>query len=786
MTSALTFADIYTLQLAKLHDAVTDWGAMAGKLETLSGDARSGMLAKANAADWRGVNADVTKPFIGKTAKEFSDAAAAAKGIGTILGQGYAAFKHAQDQLKKIVSTEAPAQQLVVDVDSGKVRAADPLSNHPEGRHDPDYDDLVRKEAAAVKALQRRIDAIVETCDDADQSMARALRANITDDAHDFSPPKYDSLDAEEAQRAADLAKKGRELTHEELVQLNELLRDNHGAPAFSTHFYGTLGPRKALELFGQLSTDTYDYTEVNGQRLKDVQELQRNLGLNLATATDPDHKPHLPASFGQELRRLGTERIMLHEYDRSGAFGYQLLSGIMRYGDYDARFLNPIAEHAAQLHAEDPYRWADTKPLGGYPKNMFNPSGLNGAGFDPMTGFLEALGHSPDAAKEFFRPERDLVAYNEDGTKKSGAPDLGKDADGNPIKGYLDYFGNDKYKTFPDIEIFDPEEAKKALTFMPDALGHALEAATLGHAWDDPNPKLLRDAGSARVMELVAAKYGGDAGLLKDREILADSLGRMTAGYIDDVNWALHENQDESVFAPQNSKGELHAKFGREGVRDLLSALGQHPDAYASVSAADRIYSSSVLETAVRPDGTIDEGRARATIRTTAEVQGMLDESRAGQLRGEAEEVHKEYERAQAQRAAWIEFGTGAAVAAGVAFLPATAAAAGAAAILVPLAVDTGSGAIEQVAGQVIGDWSDDAVDKHQDEIDEETHTSTKTMFQAGERSAEAPMERFFEAHKVDRNSNFGNDLIESMRDGYQTGNSRAAQQGHEAETGK
>ncbi|WP_406512163.1 hypothetical protein OG851_16180 [Streptomyces sp. NBC_00161] len=777
----LTYENVLNAPVDKLQTAVTDWKAMADKLDELAESARNGMKAKSDKAQWSGVTAGVARGFVDKTAKEFEDAAKEAKGIHKALTEGLAVFKSSKEQLKKIAAEEAPAAGFQVDA-GGRISAI-PLATEGErnaARHDPDYQQSIRENRGL---WQKKIDDIIDNCDDVDRSLARLLAANVTD-GHDFSGPKYAGLDAEQAGHAADLAKKGRDLTHAELVELNELLADNAKVPEFSKDFYETLGPKGALQFFGYMSTDTYDYSKLDEQRLKDVQELQKNLGLNLATATHSKSEPHLPDSFAQDLRKLGTQHIPLAKYDQHPPYGYQLLGGIMRYGNYDPRFLVPIAEHATQIHAKDPDFFNQTRQLNGYGKNLFNPSGVNGAGYDPVVSFLEALGHSPEASAQFFDPDRPPHAYSQDGTEKSGPADLGKGADKKPVKSYLDFFGNAKYDFTIDMEGTNPDDLKKVQQYMPDALGHALEAATLGHAWDDPRPDLHRTEQGARVMEAVVQKYGGDAGLLKAQESLADSVGNMTAGYIDDVNRAIANQDGESVFEPTAKAG--HVDLELEDARNLLSALGQHPDSYAAVSTAERIYSASVLETQGFHDGQVDEGRARASIRTGAEIQGMLDESRAEQVKAMGEKQHEEYEKAHEKQSAWVEFGTTAAIAGGVAFLPATAVAAGAAAIVVPLAVDLGSGAVEQVASQVVGEWSDGAVEKHKDDGEEKTHATTKAMYQAGEHSARAPMKEFLERHAVAPTSVLGNDLTESMLAGYQAGNSRAEQQGHAPETGK
>ncbi|MGW4287397.1 hypothetical protein ACWEIK_10725 [Streptomyces sp. NPDC004673] len=785
----LKYEDIIHAPVKQLKAAADDWAEMAGKLDRLAADAAHGMKAKADKADWDGVNAGVTKAFIGKTVKEFTDAAAEARGVKLVLEDGYAAIKKAMDDLIDIRDHEGPAAGIRVD-GQGKVTARKPLSEQRMARHDPDYINLVGQERKNIESWQKRIDLIVDNCNDTDLALKNALETNVTD-RKDFSTPTYTKLDQEEAARAAALAAKGRDLTHAELQQLNELLKDNSSSKEFAKDFYGKLGPEKSLAFFGQLATDTNDYSKVDKERLKDVQELQKNLGLNLATAS---HDKEFTDKWGPELRKLGTERIPLAKHDYNGPFGYQLLGGIMRNGNYDAKFLNPIAEHVAQLHAKDPYLFVENKTLNGWLKNPFNPSGVNGAGYDPATAMLEALGNSPDAAKHFFADPP--TAYNEDGTVNHGATaDLGKDKDGQAIDNYLDFFGNEKWESFPDTNSTDPKETKASFDQMPDALGHALEAATLGYPAGHPDSHVVRDADNAAIMQKVMEKYASDPGLLKEHhEAMADSLGVMGAGYIDDINWALDKNDPDSVFAPGKNP-DAHVDFadtldgnGRSVVRGFLSTMGQHPDAYATLSAAEQVYTRSALEGTVGPDGKITDevqAMARATVLRGAEVQGMLDQSRADQVEATNLKTHEDYEKAVAARAGWVEFGATAGLAAGVAFLPATAAV-GAAAVLIPLATDTASGAAEQFIGQVVGDAADNSVDEHKEKLEDLTDDQKDAIYSAGEDMAEAPMKDFLSRYVTEpKRDPFAQDLRESMLLGYGIGNDRENQQGNDPETG-
>ncbi|MET9917742.1 hypothetical protein ABZZ04_11740 [Streptomyces sp. NPDC006435] len=784
----LKYEDIVDAPVGKLKAAADDWARMASDLDKLADDAADGMKVKSDKADWQGLNAGVTKAFVAKTAKEFADAAAEAKGVKAILEEGHAAIKKAKDALIDIRDHEGPAAGITVD-GKGKVTARHPVSQSPAAGHDPDYPAMLQRESKNVESWQKRVDLIVDNCNDTDVSLKNSLEANVTG-RKDFAAPKYTKMDQEEAARAAHLAAKGRDLTHKELQALNELLKDNSRSEEFSKGFYEKLKPEGALAFFGQLSTDTYEGGKLDKERLKDVQDLQRNLGLNLANASQ---NKEFTADWGPALRKLGTERIPLTKYDSGGPFGYQLLGGIMRYGNYETKFLKPIAEHVAQLHQKDPDMFAANKAVNSPFKNPFNPSGVNGSGYDPTVSMLEALGNSPDAAKRFFLDKP--TAYNEDGTvNKDAVADLGKDKEGNEIEKYLEFFGVEKWDSYGDVDSFDEKELKASLNYMPDALGHALEAATLGYPAGHPDASFVRDDGNAEIMRNVMVKYS-DANLLKAQESLSDSLGVMGAGYIDDINWAIDDNKKSSVFEPDGKRGG-HLDFfdplgpeGRETARKFLGALGHHPDAYASLSAAEQVYTSSVLEAQVGKDGEIDTGDVRRAVKIGAEVQGMLDQSRADQVVDDGVKAHEEYEKAAEKRSGWIEFGATAALGAGVAtaafFLPA-APVIGAGALLVPLFTDVGTGVVEQVIGDVVGGMGEDAIDKNKEKVDDLTSEQKAAVYTAGEIYTETPVGNFVDRHReeIDRiDSRTGGDLAEDLDDarliGYGTGNLRARVQG-------
>ncbi|WP_405663073.1 hypothetical protein OG379_15370 [Streptomyces sp. NBC_01166] len=769
----LKYEDIVDAPLVKLKTAVDDWSKMAGDLDRLATEARDGMQAKADKADWDGLNAGVTKPFIGKTVKEVADAAAEAKGVKQILEEGHNAIKKAKDDLINIRDHDGPAAGIKVD-GYGKVTARHPVEDMPpqQKAHDPDYPALVQQQKANIASWQKKIDLIVDNCNDTDVSFKNSLEANVTD-RKDFNAPKYTKMDQEEAARAADLAAKGSELTHKELQALNELLKENRNSVEFSKNFYENLGPEKSLAFFGQLARDTNEYTEVDEQRLKDVQALQKNLGLNLATAS---HDKAFTAEWGPELRKMGTERIPLAKNDYGGPFGYQLLGGIMRYGNYDPKFLNPIAEHVVQLRQKDHDFFYDSKGLPGGPENPLNPSGINGSGYDPVTSMMEALGHSPEAAKQFFSAEP--TAYNEDGTPKGGAADLGKNKDGETITSYLDFFQNEDYEPFYDIVGHDEDDAKKSMAYMPDALGKALEAATTGHAWDDPTPTLKRDEVTAGIMKEVIDSYGSDSDLLGRHEALKDNLGRMGAAYIDDLNYSTYnfgssgdELGRDSLFA-NSSDGSERTDFGEAASRRFMGVVAADEEGWKSLSSAQQVYEASGL----KAFGAEHQDSALIFGSNGAKVHGILDESRIDgihqQFKGEEDAKILEMEKSAEWRKFGVSSGVGAVVGVGTAVVLGPAAGV-VAATAVPLVMETATAAIDTgYAGETMEYLKEREYDNNDDAL-----TGIDKFKAVGEQGAVTPLLNY--ADEVGMSADDKRQLALDIETYYGNGKTAASDQG-------
>ncbi|MGC0338204.1 hypothetical protein [Streptomyces sp. SLBN-8D4] len=693
-----TYEQLYHLNLSNLEAAADRWRETATKFKGLHTAYGDEVAKPFKQAGWHQpvLTAAKADSDVRAAHQEFADAQREAEGVAGVLTSLHTELQTAKTKLHKLAEVEAPKQELHVSA-TGVVTPRDDASQDPIGRRDPDGQALIREQQQACDAFAARITAVLQRAADADDTACWALRRDLGGYTDNFNSKVVTSLDSADATHAAELMKKGDKLTDKELTELNHLLKSNQGDAEFSTTFYKQLGQKGTLQLYGQLALQTSDASD---ERKALIRQLQRNMGNNLATASNPGKTPHLDEQWTAELRKLGTQHIPLYpDSMREGPYGYQLLGGILRYGDYDSSFLTPIAEHVTQLHAKDPYFFAGTKSDFGDPEYGFNPWGKNGAGYDPMNSVLEALGHSPQAATDYFTPP--MEKYAEDGTHKGELANI----DGS--NSYLDYLVNKDYESFPDITGHDPDAAKKSMNDFPDSLGHALEAATTGRpAGADPSTgSLAHTPEQAALATQVINKFSGpDAGGLLNSDdgtapyaAATDSLGNIGADYMGDIQRSI---SGQNGLPVQGTSADLDPEVTKE----FLYQVSQDPEAYAALTGSQQAYTSAVIDAEIKGPDDSDVSltqRVSSAAHPGAEVAGIMSAARAHAVHDTHAHGDAEYNEGVDTANKWVGRGLGLATGA----------------IKVPVVGDVAGWAIEDIQENVANRLYHDTTNEAQSE---------------------------------------------------------------------
>ncbi|MFE9136868.1 hypothetical protein [Streptomyces sp. NPDC007355] len=714
----LKFDQVLHARLGSLKEAVTVWSEAVSKLEKAKEKADSGLRGKADKADWKGENAGVTQAFVRKTAKEFGDALTEATSIRNILRDAESEFTAAKSELEKLVE-QAPGKGIRIDQD-GVVG----YLIHPD-RRSKDYDGP-KPEQADFEAMRTAIKAALDRANNADDVASRALRGLVGTDKNNFSGTSYDSLkaaskaqDAEDAHAAYELYKKGDEATPAEIDRLNALFKANQKDPYFAEKFALEVGPKGSMEYWADMG-DPSDGSRLGADHRDKLKELQTNWSLTLATATHST-SPEME-QWKADVIKAGSEPIQTRG---TSPYGFQVMSNLMRVGDYDDKFLKDYGNglvvterkmtHDGRLPADRAWH-----AMGGMPSHLNWQGG--DLGNDPMIGFMEGLGHNPKASTDFFNSSIDVTPENTKDDKKLDP---------------FDYLTKDR--AWPE-ELNDKGDRTKEPGF--NALGHALESATTGHPYDAEAEGLkdVRTKENAEVMQKVVERYGSDPKYMHEQKGIDDSLGKMGAAYIDELNRSLETDSDttmeektNSPFGNNDDKGR--SRFGEEFDTGLLwnrgdavnfmGIVSQSETGHSTLSAAEMLYTTSVLdEVGPKPGSTFDDRDltdARTTLRIGSEAQGIMDESRMAQIDKDYEKDSEEHKKAVGKTTEWVKFGVGAVAAGGVVALTG-----GAGGVLVPLAAETVGGAVVTFIGMEADDMAekyekDEMLKKKSDDLKDE-----------------------------------------------------------------
>ncbi|MFG3407549.1 hypothetical protein [Streptomyces sp. NPDC048142] len=398
--------DLETLRhgnFSQLNEAITAWKGVVDKLKVLEGDARDGLKAKADKASWAGVNATVSREFITKTVGEFGDAHTQATTIHNILKDTRDELVEYKGELDQALERGRKKNITVVPTGNGGFTVT--MLIHPDRA--AKGTEVADHSQQDVDHLRDDVQRILNRATESDTSAAKVLKA-IADQADlGFSGAQYKDRDSaadalKKAEEAAKVIKeKGDEMSAAEFQKLNATLGAYKNDPLFQEKFATTLGAKGTLDFWADL-TDVSTTNDLARTQLNQLGDFQKNLSLTLAGATQSD-SPAMRAWENDMVKSAG-ER---YQTRGSQVWGYQLMSNLMRVGDYDDQFLNKygnsLVETEKKMKVPGNY-WSGATGGPNMPKMNF--MGDEEFGRDPMTGFMTALSNSPDASTAFFNAE--------------------------------------------------------------------------------------------------------------------------------------------------------------------------------------------------------------------------------------------------------------------------------------------------------------------------------------------------------------------------------------------
>ncbi|MCL7382332.1 DUF6571 family protein [Streptomyces sp. 35G-GA-8] len=648
----MDFEALHSANFKLLDNVVDDWTKMLGKLADLKKDAKDGLHGKANKANWAGYNATVSREFIGKTAGEFGDAHTQAESIRNILRDTQGELKTQQRLLKEAIERGRGNHMSVKPAGSGFTVTPNPDPAPANGQKD-------------VDALRDELEGILRTATEIDSTASTSLKALVDLTDYGFSGQKYADRDSaakaiKEAENLARIAKKNPEdLTVKEFDALNAGLKKYSGDELFSERFAEQLGPKGTLEFWAGV-TDPYKNRDVYQARREELDDLQKNLSLTLATATQAD-TPEMNR-WKWEMTDLGSQPINKN----STTQGFQVMSNLMRWGNFDDQFLKSYGTELMETEKA-------ATSNGRHGAAVWNPqltgSTLNrtgeDSGSDPMIGFLKALSNSPDAATDFFNDP--FLSKEEDHDFKTN-------------KGAKESLSNFDY-LFEERD-WPPEmdENRDNSISGRNNLALALEAATTGHpAGELPTADTPpHNAEQADLMENLVASISEDPNRLKDHGYMSDSVGQIASEYLPDINRATADGGEDNDSVPKlfpivGSAADMQ----HTDVTRFLATVGQNPEGYAAIEVGQKAYMAGLMDYHLNPDLPADsryphttEETIKEIARRSGEIEGTLAIGRQEAVLGEAKAADDDFEHATNQKKNTISGLVGLGVGVGTSFI--------------------------------------------------------------------------------------------------------------------
>ena len=579
---------------SKLGEAITDWEQMTKNLADLKKDAEGNLKAKADRANWAGVNATVTREFVDRTATEFTDAHTQADSIAKILSDTRGELIDYRSQLDEAIERGLKKNLAVVDTGHGTFTVT--MNVHPDRA--AKGVDVPEHNQHDVNDLRDEVEKILSKATESDSSAAKALTLLVDQAKYGFADASYTNRDeAAEAvvaaEKLAKVAKNPANMTLDDIADFNRTMKKYHDDPLFAEQFAKRLGATGTLQFWTEMASA---HAGARGSELETMKDLQTNLGLTLATASFSDSdgmqdwKKDLIAERNTNFRAANSTNPV-------GALGAQVISSLLRKGEYDTEFLDDYREKVFKADQGAGDTATDDLWVKGY-------DGLDlvfgdGNGRDPLEGLFDGLAHNPEAAARAFESKSDLDHM----------------------------LGTTMY------------------TDRGESLGRALEVAVTGVANGDttsmaPPHSVAQVEIMANIMHAVAQPGSGADLVTKG---LGESFGDMAASYMPEISQAFAGPDSGAVFI---TNSDAPKGLNLSDVTRFLSATSTDPAGRAGIIYGESIYTGNLLEAHLSNPSLFDGDREQLLAdigRNAGIIEGIVGHSAAneevsGAISGETE----------------------------------------------------------------------------------------------------------------------------------------------------
>ncbi|MBN3930871.1 hypothetical protein IQ279_14730, partial [Streptomyces verrucosisporus] len=403
-----------------LDNGVAKWKNLPGKFTTIATSFKTEVSGALLASDWAGEAAKAAFKKFDQVQKQMGNAAEEAGDVHRLLDSALESFRSAQKRLRNIADEVSEDRNL-------KLSSAGLVYLDPDDKKKPErlavlkqaYEDVIR-------GYNDRVKSALEDATEADTALHWALSQDPNGRSPGFHPDMFRGIrEAQQGQGRArkdadtlvELTSLGPGITDEQLEQFNRLARKHEGDPYFAERFAVRTGPEGTLR-FWQGIADQRHHSDKDA--LKTLAGIQKSLSHTLATAS------HSQSEAMQEWKKkmigLGEERIyFIHSGETAmlpsqGSYGFSIMSSIMRHGEYETEFLK---DYGKELYSFEMKHEGNLKELWYVDDRKARLSFGSDSGNDPMAGYMEALGHNPEASKEMFLREGEKKGDPEEEVKE-------------------------------------------------------------------------------------------------------------------------------------------------------------------------------------------------------------------------------------------------------------------------------------------------------------------------------------------------------------------------------